>query len=169
MFDNLELPSSMVDYLISITPILGISGTLDNYAMYIFSKYFAVSDNKIILNFAESDIPETISLNILRKGDDNTIISGYKNEKLDEKRLETSKVLNNPYYIHSVITFEAKLEKKLDHQGKESIAIFEVVAATGVAGLDPTFNDKVTLAKTIEVMSLSAVDNYIIERKIENC
>ncbi|MHA1552250.1 MAG: hypothetical protein ACTSUP_04515 [Candidatus Heimdallarchaeaceae archaeon] len=39
----------------------------------------------------------------------------------------------------------------------------------GVAGLDPTFNDKVTLAKTIEIMSLSAVDNYIIERKIENC
>ena len=169
MFDNLELPSSMVEYLISITPILGISGTLDDYTMYVFNKYFALSDNKILIHFTESDVPEAISLNVLRKGDDNTIISGYKNEKLDEKRLETAKVLNNPYYVHSVITFEAKLEKKLDHQGKESIAIYKVVAAMGVAGLDPTFNDKVTLAKTIEVMSLSAVDNYIIERKIENC
>ncbi|MCK4973130.1 MAG: hypothetical protein KAS52_07390 [Candidatus Heimdallarchaeota archaeon] len=169
MFDNLELPSSMVDYLISITPILGISGTLESYTMYVFSKYFALYDNKILLHFAESDIPETISLNILRKGEDNTIISGTKNEKLDPKRLETSKALKNPYYIHSVITFEAKLEKKLDYNGNETLAIYEVVAAFGVAGLDPTFNDKVTLAKTIEIMSLSSVDNYIIERKIENC
>jgi len=169
MFDNLNLPVSMVDYLISITPILGLSGTLDNYTMYVFSKYFALSDNKIVLHFAESDIPVTISLNILLKGDDNTIISGYKNEKLDQKRLERAKVLNNPYYIHSVITFEAKLEEKLDYQGNETLAIYKVVAALGVAGLDPTFSDKVTLAKTIEVMSLSAVDNYIIERKIANC
>lgn len=169
MFDNLELPSSMVDYLVSITPILGISGTLDNYTMYVFSKYFALSDNKIILHFTESDVPETISLNILRKGDDNTVISGYKNEKLDQKRLETAKVLNNPYYVHSVITFEVKFEEKLDYQENETLAIYKVVAAFGVAGLDPTFNDKVTLAKTIEIMSLSAVDNYIIERKIENC
>ena len=169
MFDNLELPSSMVDYLISITPILGISGTLDNYTLYVFSKYLALSDNNIILNFASSDVPETISLNILRKGEDSIIISGTKNEKLDQKRLKTARVLKNPYYIHSVITFEAKLEDKLDHQGNETLAIYKVVAAVGVAGLDPTFNDRVTLAKTIEVMSLSAVDNYIIERKIANC
>ena len=169
MFDNLELPSSMVDYLISITPILGISGTSESYTMYVFSKYFALSDNKILLHFSDSDIPETISLNILRKGEDNTIISGTKNEKLDQKRLETAEVLKNPYYIHSVITFEVKLEKKLDYQGNEILAIYKVVAAFGIAGLDPTFNDKVTLAKTIEIMSLSAVDNYIIERKIENC
>ncbi|MHA1202481.1 MAG: hypothetical protein ACTSQ4_08170 [Candidatus Heimdallarchaeaceae archaeon] len=76
MFDNLELPSSMVDYLVSITPILGISGTLNNYTMYVFSKYFALSDHKILLHFTESDIPKTISLNILRKGDDNTVITG---------------------------------------------------------------------------------------------
>jgi len=62
-----------------------------------------------------------------------------------------------------------KFEEKLDYQGNETLAIYKVVAALGVAGLDPTFNDKVTLAKTIEIMSLSAVDNYIIERKIENC
>ncbi len=169
MFDNLELPSNMVDYLISITPILGISGTLESYTTFVFSKYIALSDNKIILHFAESDIPETISLNILRKGDDNTIISGYKNEKLDLKRLKTAKVLNNPYYVHSVIIFEAKFEETLDYPGNETLAVFKIVAALGVAGLDPTFNDKVTLAKTIEIMSLSAVDNYIIERKIENC
>ena len=169
MFDNLELPSSMVDYLISITPILGISGTLDNYTLHIFRKYFALSDNKLILNFAEVAIPESISLNILRKGEDNTIISGYANERLDQKLLKTSKVLNNPYYIHSVLTFEAELEERLIYQGNETLAIYKIVAAFGVAGLDPTFSDKVTLAKTIEVMSLSAVDNYIIERKIENC
>lgn len=169
MFDNLKLPASMVNYFISITPILGLSGTLDNYTMYVFNKYFALSDNKIVLNFAESNIPETISLNILRKGDDNTIISGTKNEKLDQKRLEKANVLKNPYYVHSVITFEVKLEEKLDYHGNETLAIYKVVAAFGVAGLDPTFSDKVTLAKTIEVMSLSAVDNYIIERKIENC
>ncbi|MHA1552249.1 MAG: hypothetical protein ACTSUP_04510 [Candidatus Heimdallarchaeaceae archaeon] len=60
MFDNLELPSSMVDYLISITPILGISGTLESYTMYVFSKYFALSDNKILLHFSDSDIPEIL-------------------------------------------------------------------------------------------------------------
>ncbi len=169
MFDNLELPSGMVDYLISITPILGISGTLDNYTMFVFRKYFALSDNKLIVHFENSDIPETMSLNILRKGEDNTILSGHKNERLDQNRLETSNVLKNPYYVHSVITFEVELEEKLDYQGNETLAIYEVVAALGVAGLDPTFNDKVTLAKTIEIMSLSAVDNYIIERKIENC
>ena len=169
MFDNLELPSRLVDYLISITPILGISGTLDNYTMHVFSKYFALSDNKLVLNFATPNVPETISLNILRKGEDNTIISGYKNETLNQKHLETSKVLSTPYYVHSVLTFEAKLEDKLDYQGTETLAVYKIVAALGVAGLDPSFNDEVTLAKTIEVMSLSAVDNYIIERKIENC
>ena len=169
MFDNLELPSDMVDYLISITPILGMSGTLDNYTMFVFKKYFALSDNKLLIYFTDSDIPESMSLNILRKGEDNTIISGCKNEKLDKKHLETSKVLKNPYYVYSVITFEVEFEEKLDYQGNEILAIYKVVAAFGVAGLDPTFNDKVTLAKTIEIMSLSAVDNYIIERKIENC
>ena len=55
----------------------------------------------------------------------------------------------------------------MEVENEEYFAILEVVQASGVAGLDPDFNDNITLAKTLEVMSLTAVDTYVIEKKLE--
>ncbi|MBY9002096.1 MAG: hypothetical protein KGD64_14345 [Candidatus Heimdallarchaeota archaeon] len=169
MFDNLELPSSMVKYLISITPLLGISGSLEKHELHVFNNYIPLSGNRLLIQLANSDVPEALSLNILRKGEDKIIISGYNKKNLEVKYMQTTGELKVPYYIHSVLSFEAKYEQTLDYQGKEKLAIYEIISAVGVAGLDPSFNEKVTLAKTIEVMSLSAVDNYVIKRKLEHC
>ena len=168
MFDNLELPIEMSDYLISITPLLGISGTMDEYNLYSFNKYFSISDNRLVILFSTIDIPEKMTINVLRKGEDKKIIAVHKKEKINQKFLKESRLYFLPYYIHSVISFETKLEKIIYTKDNENLAIFKIDSAVGVAGLDPTFNDKVTLAKTLEVMSMSAVDNYVIERKLEN-
>jgi len=132
MFDNLELPSNMVEYLTSITPILGIDGTITDHELFIFNNYLPLFGDKLLIQFPDDNIPVSLSLNILRKGDDNKVISGHKKEQLDEKFLQTTAELKVPYYIHSVISFEAKHEQTLDYQSKEKFVIYRIVSASSV-------------------------------------
>ncbi len=91
MFDSVELPSEICKHLVSITPILGISGSFDNYSLWMLPKYFPISSNQILIPFSSKEPPEELSLNILRKGEDDTMIATYKQSKLDSKVLEEGK------------------------------------------------------------------------------
>ncbi len=167
MFDNLDLPPELSDYLVSITPILGISGSIENYNLHVISKYIPLLDSKILISIESEEIPEEMTLNILRKGEDDVLISAYNKLNLHEKIVTASKEIEAPFYTRAVIIFELKLNKELQYETKEKLAVFNVVRVHGVAGLDPTFNDEVTIAKTFEVMSLTAVDNLVIKRKLK--
>lgn len=167
MFEQLQLPAELSQLLVSISPILGISGKVDDHKLYVLTKYFTLNNNKVVISFTEKDIPKEITLNILRRGEDSKILAALSNQSLEEEKLKKSSNFEAPFYIHSVISFEAKLERVVEVDSKEFLAIFKVVQASGVAGLDPDFNDEITLAKTLEVMSLTAVDTYVIKRKIE--
>ena len=167
MFDQLQLPAELSSLMVSITPLLGISGNIDEHKLYVLTKYFPLSNNRLVISFSVKEIPSEITLNILRKGEDSKIPAALSNQSLEEKNLKESTKITSPFYIHSIVSFEAKLLQVLDVGNEEHLAIFEVVQASGVAGLDPDFNDNITLAKTLEVMSLSAVDTYVIERKLE--
>jgi len=166
MFDNLDLPPELSEYLVSITPILGLSGTMDNYDLYVISKYFPLPNNKILILAEFDEIPKELTLNVLRKGEDAVLISAYNKSSLPEKAIAGSNKINSPFYTRSIVVFELRLEKELQYEATEKLAVYSVVHAHGVAGLDPSFNDEVTIAKTFEVMSLTAVDNLVIKRKL---
>ena len=166
MFDNLDLPPELSDYLVSITPILGISGVFDNYTLHVISKYIPLPDNRLLILLETNVIPKDMTLNILRKGEDDVLISAYNKSILHEKVIEKSKKIESPFYSRSVVSFELKFEHEFPTETGEKLAVFEVVHAHGVAGLDPSFNDEVTIAKTFEVMALTAVDNLVIKRKL---
>lgn len=168
MFDQLELPAELSKYLVSVTPILGISGTIDDHELYVITKYFPLGNNKMIISIPDGSIPDNLTLNILRKGEDRMLISVYKKEKLETKILKDSKEIQSPFYVHSVVSFEAKLSEKININNNSRLAIYDIIRAVGVAGLDPSFNDDVTVAKTIEVMALTAVDTLVVKRKVQN-
>jgi len=168
MFDQLELPADLCYFMASISPLLGISGEIEDYDLHVLTRYFPVDHNHLIIAFPKNGIPEELSLNLLRKGEDRLLIAAYNEEQLDRKTLKTGKKIASPTYIHSVVSFEAKLLKILNYDGNDTLAIYEVLRALGVAGIDPGFNDKVTIAKTIEIMSLTAVDKLVIEKKVQN-
>jgi hypothetical protein len=167
MFDQVKLPRELCSYLVSISPLLGIGGDVDKQDLYVLTKYFPLNECSIVLTLPKNGIPKEFSLNLLRKGEDRILISAYNKEQLESKLLKRGDVISAPIYNHSVISFEAKLKKQLEYDGDETLAVYEIVHATGVAGLDPDFNDVVTIAKTLEVMSLTAVDTLVIERKIQ--
>ena len=168
MFDQLDLPLDLSQYLISISPILGISGDVNDYQLHVITQYFALSNNMILINIEKEHIPEELTLNLLRKGEDEILIAAFNQSTIEKKYLQQGKKIKTPHYLHSILSFETKVFKKLEKINKQSLAIYEVLYVNGVAGLDPTFNDRVTLAKTLEVMALSAVDKYVIEKKISN-
>ncbi len=168
MFDQLELPAELCRYLVSVTPLLGVSGTINDHELYVITKYFQLGNNKMILSISDEPIPDNLTLNLLRKGEDRMLILAYRKDKLDSKMLKVGKRIQSPSYIHSVISFEAKLMGKINTNDISKLAIYDIVSAAGVAGIDPSFNDSVTIAKTIEVMSLTAVDTLIVERKVQN-
>jgi hypothetical protein len=167
MFDQLQLPAELSKLMVSITPILGINGKIEEHNLYVLTKYFPIGNNRFVLSFSDKEIPSELTLNVLRKGEDSKIITALTETLIDKDKLKSGMKINSPFYIHSVISFEAKLLQTLDLEDEETIAVFEIVHASGVAGLDPDFNDDITLAKTLEVMSLTAVDTYVIKRKIE--
>ena len=167
MFDQLQLPAELSNLMVSITPILGISGKKEEHKLFVLPKYFSIGNNRLVIAFPEKEIPSEVSLNVLRKGEDSKIITALSGSTLDVQNLEEGRTISSPHYIHSVISFEAKLIQVLEIESGENLAVFEVIQARGVAGLDPDFNDQITLAKTLEVMSLTAVDTYVIKRKIE--
>jgi len=167
MFEQLQLPAELSKLMVSFTPLLGISGNIENHKLYVLTKYFPINNNRLVISFSEREIPKEITLNVLRKGEDSKILAALANQSLKVENLKKSSNFEAPLYIHSVISFEAKLVQVLDVDEEEFLAIFEVVQASGVAGLDPDFNDEITLAKTLEVMSLTAVDTYVIKRKLE--
>jgi len=167
MFDSVELPSEICKYLVSITPILGISGSFDNYYLWIFPKYFPISSNQILIPFSSKEPPEELSLNILRKGEDDTMIASFKQSKLDSKVLEEGKKIAAPVYSRSIITFETRLSESSLIIGKQKLAVYDIVYAYGVGGLDPDFNDEITIAKTIEVMAPTPVDTLVVEKKLK--
>ena len=167
MFDQLQLPAELSQLLVSISPILGISGKIDDHKLYVLTKYFPINNDRLVISFTEKDIPKEITLNILRKGEDSKILAAFSNQSLEEEKLKISSNFEAPLYIHSVISFEAKLDQVVEVDNEEFLAIFKVIQAYGAAGLDPDFNDEITLAKTLEVMSLTAVDTYVIKRKLE--
>jgi len=167
MFEQLQLPAELSKLMVSFTPLLGISGNIENHKLYVLTKYFPINNNRLVISFSEREIPKEITLNVLRKGEDSKILAALANQSLDVENLKKCSNFETPLYIHSVISFEAKLVQVLKVDEEEFLAIFEVVQASGVAGLDPDFNDEITLAKTLEVMSLTAVDTYVIKRKLE--
>lgn len=167
MFEQLQLPAELSKLMVSFTPLLGISGNIENHKLYVLTNYFPINNNRLVISFSEREIPKEITLNVLRKGEDSKILAALANQSLKVENLKKSSNFEAPLYIHSVISFEAKLVQVLDIGKEEFLAIFEVVQANGVAGLDPDFNDEITLAKTLEVMSLTAVDTYVIKRKLE--
>ena len=166
MFDRLELSPSLSKYLIAISPILGITGSVENKKFYVLSKYFSLKDDRIVIDFCSDSPPEQLSLNLLRKGEDPILIAVLSNFPIEYKYFKEGRNLPVPIYLNSVISFECTLEEKLEVQDSR-IAIYKVVQASGVAGLDPDFNDEITIAKTLEVMTLAAVDTYIINKKAE--
>ncbi|MCG3216949.1 MAG: hypothetical protein KAS63_09520 [Candidatus Heimdallarchaeota archaeon] len=166
MFENLELPPELSKHLVSMTPILGISGNLEVQSFHILTKYFPMKNNRFLLSLDCDEIPEELSLNVLRKGEDRILIAVLTNVRLQEKSLKKGQEIEVPVYIHSVISFELKLVEVLSSSDNEKIIVYEVLYANGVAGLDPSFNDDVTIAKTLEVMSLTAVDTLVNRRKI---
>ena len=168
MFDQLELPAELCKYLVSVTPILGVSGTIEDHELYVITKYFQIRNNKMMLLISDGPIPDNLTLNLLRKGEDRMFISAYNKEKLESNMLKESKEIQSPSYVHSVVSFEAKLNEKVLIKSDSNIAIYEIIHAVGVAGLDPSFNDDVTISKTIEVMALTAVDTLVVERKMQN-
>ncbi len=167
MFDQLQLPANLCNLMVSITPLLGISGTIEEHRLHVLTKYFPITKNRIIIAFSNKEIPSELTLNVLRKGEDNKILAALTEQSLDSQNLKKGGRIESPLYIHSVVSFEVKLLQILDIESEEYLAVFEVVNASGVAGLDPDFNDNITLAKTLEVMSLTAVDTYVIKRKLE--
>ncbi len=167
MFEQLQLPAELSKLMVSFTPLLGISGNIENHKLFVLTNYFPINNNRLVISFSEREIPKEITLNVLRKGEDSKILAALANQSLKVENLKKSSNFEAPLYIHSVISFEAKLVQVLDVDEEEFLAIFEVVQASGVAGLDPDFNDEITLAKTLEVMSLTAVDTYVIKRKLE--
>ena len=168
MFDQVELPQNLSNFFVSISPLLGLSGEVDNQELYVLTKYFPLSDCSILLTLPKNGVPEELSLNLLRKGEDRILSSAYNKDQLESKLIKPGNKISSPIYIHSVISLEAKLQKQLDFDSNENLAIYKIVHAIGVAGLDPDFNDNVTIAKTLEVMSLTAVDTLVIKRKIQN-
>lgn len=167
MFDSVELPSEICKHLVSITPILGISGSFDDYYLWIISKYFPISSNQILIPFPSKEPPEELSLNILRKGEDDTMIASFKQSKLDSKVLEEGKKIVSPVYNRAIITFETRLSESSLITGKQKLAVYDIVCAYGVGGLDPDFNDEITIAKTIEVMSPTPVDTLVVKKKLK--
>lgn len=168
MFDQLELPAELCKYLVSVTPILGVSGTIEDHELYVITKYFQIRNNKMMLLISDGPIPDNLTLNLLRKGEDRMFISAYNKEKLEYNMLKESKEIQSPSYVHSIVSFEAKLNEKVLIKSDSNIAIYEIIHAVGVAGLDPSFNDDITISKTIEVMALTAVDTLVVERKMQN-
>ena len=168
MFDQLQLPANLSQMMVSITPLLGIHGKIEDHKLYAITKYFPIENNKLVLLFEDQDIPDELTLNVLRKGEDSKIIKAFTKVQLDTKNLKKSATVSSPFYIHSILSFEAKLDKVLEIGENEKLGIFEILQSNGVSGLDPDFNDSITLAKTLEVMSLTAVDTYIIKKKLES-
>jgi hypothetical protein len=167
MFDQVKLPPDLCNYLVSISPLLAIGGNIEEQDLFVLTKYFPLNECRILLALPKNGIPDEISLNLLRKGEDRILISAYNQGQLESKLVKTGNSISAPIYIHSVISFEAKLIGEIEIDSDENIAIYEIIDASGVAGLDPDFNDGVTIAKTLEVMSLTAVDTLVIERKIQ--
>lgn len=167
MFEQVKLPSDLCNYLVSISPLLGVSGSIEKQDLFVLTKYVTLSENRILLALPKQSNPEEISLNLLRKGEDKILISAYNRNQLDTKLIKQGNTISVPIYNHSVLSLEAKLKNRLEVDSNENIAIYEIVDASGIAGLDPDFNDDVTIAKTFEVMSLTAVDTLVIQRKIQ--
>ncbi len=164
MFDRLELSTELSKYCVSITPIFALTGTISDPQGLIIHKYLTLSDNNIILTIDRKEIPEELTLNILRKGFDNLIIQTFE-ENFAYPHLIESKSISAPGYEQSILTFEAKKERIIEKIGEESIVLYKLVRAEGVAGLDPDFNDASTLSKTMEVMAISPVDYFYALRK----
>ena len=167
MFDQVKLPPDLCNYLVSISPLLGLGGSIEKQDLFVLTKYFPLNNSRILLSLPKNGVPEEISLNLLRKGEDRILISAYNKKQLETKLIKPGNTLSVPIYNHSVISLEARLINQLEIEADENLAIYEIVDASGVAGLDPDFNDGVTIAKTFEVMSLTAVDTLVIERKIQ--
>ncbi len=166
MFDRLELSTSLSKYLVSISPMLGISGNLESKKFYMITKYFSLNKDRVLLEFCTDKVPEEMSLNLLRKGEDGILMAASSDFPIEVKHFQKGKDVSVPIYINSVISFECKLEQQLELESECTLAIYKVVQASGVAGLDPYFNDKVAIAKTIEIMSIAAVDTYIVNKKL---
>ncbi|MHA1202962.1 MAG: hypothetical protein ACTSQ4_10640 [Candidatus Heimdallarchaeaceae archaeon] len=166
MFDRLELSTSLSKYLVSISPILGISGDIENKEFFMITKYFSLKDDKILIEICKNSAPEEFSLNLLRKGEDSILMAAQSGIPINEKYFQNGTIISAPIYLNSVISFECKLDNQLLVDNGCSIAIYKIVQASGVAGLDPDFNDDVTIAKTIEIMTLAAVDTHIVNKKI---
>lgn len=165
MFDRLELSPALSRYLNSISPMLGITGNLENRKYFMITRYFSLKDERILVELSTNSAPKELSLNLLRKGEDPLLMAVLAHFPIEDKNFQLGEAVSVPIYVNSVISFECKLVKQLLSEVDSSIAIYKVVHACGVAGLDPEFNEQVTIAKTVEVMTLSAVDTYVINKK----
>ena len=167
MFDRLELSPKLSKYLVSISPILGITGSIADFSLQMITKYFSLDEEKVLVELHTEVAPDELSLNLLRKGEDPILIAAITGFPIDEKYFQKGKRLDVPIYLNSVISFEGKLEETIKSSLDYTLAVYKIVQVSGVAGLDPDFNDDITIAKTLEIMTLASVDTYIINKKTE--
>ncbi len=175
MFDRINLSPKIVGLLNAVTPALILSGTLSEFKAEISTKFFSLqkeqffstSQPEILLHLPKMDYPEELTLNILRKGDDTIIEKVYREGTCDREKITASSKIGSPTYQNSILTLELRKEEEYMIINKHKIAIYEVLHGSGVTGLDTAFNDDITLAKTIEVMSPTQVDNLVVKKRIK--
>lgn len=166
MFDSINLPAELVKLLNSITPLVGIIGNINEHKLVLIDHYFPAGKNSLLMELSLDAPVEILSVNVLRKGEDEILVKAFKGEKIDPSKLKEGQE-RAVFYTNSVISFILKHKETLKQNANSCICIYDVMNAWGVAGLDPTFNDDVTLAKSLEVMAMAAVDKYVVKRKLQ--
>lgn len=175
MFNRIDLSPKIVELLNAVTPALILYGTLSECKAEITTKYFSLqkeeffstSQPEILLHLPKMNYPDELTLNILRKGDDAIIEKAYKEGSIEVEKITPSSKIGSPTYKNSILRLELRKEKEYVIINKHKIAIYEVLQGSGVTGLDTAFNDDITLAKTIEVMSPTQVDNLVAKKRIQ--
>ncbi|MHA1685612.1 MAG: hypothetical protein ACTSYD_04295 [Candidatus Heimdallarchaeaceae archaeon] len=166
MFDSIELPVELVSLFNSPTPLLGIVGTIERHRLIVITNYFHIGKQDLLLEIPNLSPPNVFTINVLRKGEDHILMKAHANEQIEEQKLKIVEPHSVPFYLHSVLSFVLKYKETLKTTENSSLCIYESLIAWGVAGLDPTFNDDVTLAKSLEVMAMTYVDKLVVDRKI---
>ncbi|MHA1401434.1 MAG: hypothetical protein ACTSQE_13880 [Candidatus Heimdallarchaeaceae archaeon] len=167
MFKRMDLPKRMNEFLVSITPLLGISGDKESATYFVVNNYISLSETKLALQLDSEEYPPEISLNILRKNEDPILINAYQNKQIKRELLIPSKEIACLTYGYSILTLETKFREELESSENLSFGIYEIVHVTGDFALDPDFNDDISIAKSIETMAMTAVDSRVVYKKVE--
>jgi len=166
MFDNVELPIEIAKYIVSITPVLAIFKEDKKLKYKLIEHIFWVEEGHFLVKWPGTLSPKSVIFNILKKGEDKILINAILNQEINKELLADSTYIAAPRYRNCVLNFECNKASDLEICENYSITKYKVLSAYGVMGLEPNFNDSITISKTIEVMSLTPVDAQIIKKKI---